>query len=172
MIKNKITFYDYLNILKKDFSDFKYIIFYWKSGSWKSTYIKKLKINNKTLKNFIVIDEIYDIFDFFRYLKLFKSKRQFLIASHIPNFLYFILKIFWKIEFYNINKCGKKICKYLDEKWFFYSTKAIEVYLFKFKANYTDLEIILENYSWNNFDEALSYFLKYNNLILDTKKAL
>ncbi len=166
-----MKFNDYLNIKNKDLSRYKYIIFIWKSGSWKSSYIKFVKKRNKSLQNFIVIDEIYNVLDLIKYLKIFiKTKKQFLIASHIPRFIYFVLSFFWNIKFYYTDKCSKKICKYLDEKWYIYSNEAIEVYLVKFKANYTDLEIILENYNWKNFDEALNYFLKYNKLILSTKK--
>jgi len=173
VIEKNNTFYDYLDLLEKDFSNFKYVMFSWKSWSWKSTYIRKLKSTNKTLKDFVVIDEIYDFYDFIKNIKYFSSsKKSFLIASHIPSFLYYILTLFWKIKNYSTDKCSKKICKYLDEKWYKYSKNSIDIYISKFKANYTDLDIILENYKWNNFDSALWYFLKYNKLVLDTKKSL
>jgi len=173
MIEKNNKFYDYLGLLEKDFSNFKYVVFSWKSGSWKSTYIKKLKKSNDSLKDFIVIDEIYDFYDFIKNLKYFSSsKKKFLIASHIPSFFYYFLVLFWKIKNYSTDKCSEKICKYLDEKWYKYSKNSVNIYISKFKANYTDLDIILENYNWNNFDSALWYFLKYNKLVLDTKKSL
>lgn len=170
MIKNNY-FNDHLNLLDYNFSKYKYIIFTWNSWSWKSTYINKLLLKNNSFdKNIVVIDEIYDIKDFIKlFINLFKNK-QFIIASHISINYFYIFKFSWKIKNLNTDKNTDKIYHYLDYKKITYTKIKVKEFVYKYTATYTDIDIILENYSWNNFDEAFNYFIKFNKLELSWSK--
>ena len=167
MIKNK-RFDDYLNLLNYDFSTFKYIIFKWNSWSWKSSYIKKVLKTNKSInKKIIYIDEIFNIFDFLKVLKLLiKNKKKFIIASHISFKYFFFLNLFWKIKKIETDTSHKKIYNYLNYKKMTFSKEKVEEFIKMFWATYTDIDIILEKYNWNNFDKAFNFFIRNSKMNL------
>lgn len=164
MIEKKY-FDDYLDLLNKDLSKYKYIIFFWNSWSWKSSYISYLFKNNKSLSdNVIVIDEIFDFFDLLKIFIKLCTNKQLIIASHLNIIYYYIFRIFWKILFFKTDDNLKKIKNYLDYKKYNYSEKTLKQFINFFWATYTDLDLILEKYDWNNFDEAYNKFMKYNRV--------
>lgn len=170
MIKNN-EFDDYLELLNYDFSNYKYIIFVWSSWSWKSTYIKKLINKNNSLdKNIVVIDEIFDLIDFIKLYFEFFNKKQFIIASHISIKYFYILKFIWKIKKIETDKDYSKICNYLQYKKLTYSKKVVNKYIDLFSSTYTDVDIILEWYKWENFDEVFYNFIKFNKITLTWNK--
>ncbi len=166
MIKN--NFDDYLNLLNYDFSNYKYIIFLWKSWAWKTSYINELTLKNKSLKNnYKKIDEIFNFIDFVKYFSTFLNKsNNYLIASHISPTYFYFFKIFWKIKVINLDNDFWKIKNYLINNNYTFSDKTINDFIKNYKSNYTDLEIILENYTWNNFDESYANFNKFNKIKL------
>ncbi len=168
----KTSFDDYKNLLKYDFSDYKYIIFYWKSWAGKSSYINELKLKNKSLKkeDIIIVDEILDFFSLLKNFKsLFKAKK-YLICSHLNKYYFLVFSLFWKLKFINLDKSENKIYNYLDNKNIKYSKSLVKEFIKKYKSNYTDLDIILEKYNWNDFDKAFRKFKKFNNLKITLNK--
>ena len=170
MIK-KYPFDDYLNILEQDFSEYKYIIFFWKSWSGKTSYIKKiLEKNTSIVTDVVVIDEVYNIFDLFKvFFILFSKKKKFIIASHISFKYYSIFKLLWKIKEIQTDNNTQKIENYLTFKKLKYSKGAVMKFIEMYGATYTDIDIILEKYDWNNFDKAFSNFFKFNVLDFTTE---
>jgi energy-coupling factor transporter ATP-binding protein EcfA2 len=169
MIEN--NFDDYLDLLNYDFSKYKYIIFVWNSWSGKSSYIKKLiKINKSLDSNIVIVDEVFDLT---YYLKIFFQlffKKQFIIASHISINYFYIFSFLWKVKYIKIDEDHYKICNYLQCKNFKYSDDVVQKYIKSFSSTYTDIDIILENYSWNDFDEAFYNFIKFNKVNLTRNK--
>lgn len=166
-----VNFDDYLGLLNYNFSEYKYVIFIWNSWSWKSSYIKELLIKNKTLdKNISIIDEVFDVLDFFKnIIKLFGNK-QFLIASHISEKYFYVFYFFWKIKFIKTDICYKKIWNYLKNKGYSYTEETLVKYVDLFSSTYTDIDIILEFYIWNSFDEAFNIFIRNNRIKLSWNK--
>ena len=169
MIEN--NFDDYLELLNYDFSKYKYIVFIWNSWSWKSSYINELLLKNNTLsKDIVVIDEIFDIFDFLKLIFVFVTDKQFIIASHISINYFYLFRIFWKIKKIVTDNHHWKICNYLQCKNLSHSNVVVSKYIDSFTSTYTDVDIILENYKWTDFDEAFYNFIKFNKIKLTGNK--
>lgn len=170
MIKNN-EFDDYLELFNYDFSKYKYIIFTWNSWSWKSSYINKLLEVNKTLSSdIVVVDEIFDVFDFIKLFFSFFSNKKFIIASHISINYFYIFRFLWKIKYIKTDKHHSKICNYLQCKNLSHSNQVVSKYIDKFSSTYTDVDIILEWYKWQDFDEAFYNFTKFNKISLTWNK--
>ena len=169
MINNK--FDDYLNLLNYNFSKYKFIVFIWNSWSWKSSYIKRLIKENKSLNNnIVIIDEIFDILDYFKFFLIFFKKKQFIIASHISINYFYILSFLWKVKYIKTDEHHIKICNYLQCKKMRFTNKVVSKYIKWFSSTYTDIDIILENYNWSDFDEAFYKFTKFNRVKLTWNK--
>jgi hypothetical protein len=173
MIKNK-KFDDYLYLLDYNFSNYKYIIFKWNSWSWKSSYINKILEENKSLnknklkdKNLIYIDEVFNFLDLLKIFKLLiNTKKRFIIASHISFKYFFFFRFLWKIKQIETDKNTKKIYNYLNSKKITFSEQKVLEFIKIFWATYTDIDIILEKYSWNNFDKAFNFFIRSHKIKL------
>jgi len=169
MINNK--FDDYLNLLNYNFSKYKFIVFVWNSWSWKSSYIKKLIKENKSLSdNIIIVDEIFDFIDYLKYFFSFLKKKQFIIASHISINYFYILSFLWKVKYIKTDEHHNKICNYLQCNNYKFSNNVVRKYIKSFSSTYTDIDIILENYKWDNFDDAFYKFIKFNKVKLTWNK--
>jgi hypothetical protein len=170
-------FIDFLNLEKKDFSKNDLIIFYWKSWSWKSSYLnffkkqkkyknniflfhKKEKIIYKNIKQkYIFIDEIIDLKQFFIIFKYLLNWKIIFIASHIHPIFYKILFFSYKKNFYYTNKNNKKIEIFLKEKWYKFSKISIKKFLKKYDWNFISLQIMLNFYKEiKNFDQIFNLF--------------
>ncbi len=180
-------FIDFLALEKKDFSKNNLIVFYWKSGSWKSSYLdffikqknyekniflfhKKEKLSYKKVsEEFVFIDEIVYFRQFFIVLKYLFDWKKIFIATHIHPFFYKIIFFFYKNNYYFTDKNNKKIEKFLEEKWYNFSKETVKNFLKKHKWNFLDLQIILKFYKKSkDFDEIFYLFekeccMKYNN---------
>ena len=170
MIK-KYKFDDYLDILQQDFSQYKYIVFLWNSWSGKTSYIEELlKKNTSITKDITVIDEIYNVSDLLKmFLLLFDRKKKFIIASHIWFRYYSVFKLLWKVKEIQTDDNSKKIENYLEYKKLKYSKEVLDKFIKMYGATYTDIDIILEKYDWDNFDIAFTNFIKFNTLDFTTE---
>lgn len=140
-------------------------MFIGESGSGKTTYIQEIFSKNPKLRDsFELIDEHTTLKDFFKDLRKLCSKKKFFIASHVSPYLYFSLKIFGKVCLCITDKDRSKIEKYLRDKQFVFSPEIIKKYTEDYGSTYTDIDIILEHYEGNNFDEAFHYFQKTSRL--------
>lgn len=187
MTSNRDIFHDYLNLKDKDYSNDKFIVFYGNSWAWKSSYIEYLLENNtflssnnhskiephippykiKTDNKYIFIDEFLWIKEYLQCFHYFFSSKQLLIASHLPKAFFLFLGLFWKIEFYNLNNHPEKITKYLDCLWYKYSEEIITQYIKKYHSTYTDIDIIIEESTWNDFDKTFEHFHKSSQIKIE-----
>lgn len=173
-------FIDFLKLKNKDFAKSYFSIFYWKSGSWKSTYLdffmwKKEYKNHKFLfhikekiifkkykQEYIFIDEIVNIYWLIVILRFLLDWKKLFIATHIHPIIYKILFwLFYKWNYYFTDINNYKIETVLKEKWYIFDKKSIKYFIKKYSWNFTDLEIILNFYKNNkNFSEILYLFEK------------
>jgi len=79
-------------------------------------------------------------------------------------YLFFIYRILGKIIFIQTDKDIKKIEKYLQSKGMSFSQNEVMKYVSISWATYTDIDIILENYKWDSFDEALREFFSCSHI--------
>jgi len=158
----KNIFDNYLDIDVSIFDRFQYVVFYGESWSWKTSYINYLK--QSIWNNVIVIDEIFTLIDFVKLLPTLISGKKYLIATHIPLYMYHILRVFQKnVRCYNLEKYSFKIWNYLESLWFTYSNSTITQYHKAFKSTYTDVDIIIEQADdWEkDFDKIFRQFLRW-----------
>lgn len=176
-------FIDFLHIKNNDFKNFKLIIFYWKSWTGKSTYLKifynkflnnskylfhkveKIQFNH-TEKTDIFIDEIYWFSWLYTVIKYLLSWKRVFVASHLHPIFFIFIYLFFSTKSFIIEKPYWKIEMYLNNKWYFFSENSILYFNKKYKSSFVDLEIILETWKNNkNFDFILNKFEKNNKII-------
>lgn len=157
-------------------------LFYGKSGSGKSTYAWYLaksipsiyilhhydeKIEFKKLKeSWIYIDELVTIWHFFIAIRYLIDGKSLILASHIHPYYFSILQIFYEIRSFYLDKIPSKIEKYLQEKKYTFSKKAINRFVDIFGSNFTDLDIVLQSRKhWeDDFDTMLTNFLETHSI--------
>ena len=171
-------FIDFLNLKNKSFSKQNLVVFYWKSGSWKSTYLdffmkkkefkdkiflfhKEQKIVFKKYKQkYIFIDEIASFYWMIVVLRYLLDWKKLFIASHVHPIIYkilFWLFYNWKYFFTDVN--NHKIETILEKKWYNFSKKTVKKFIKKYKANFSDLDIMLNFYKEKkDFDEIFYLF--------------
>lgn len=182
-------FIDFLGLKDRKFLKNNLVVFYGKSGSWKSTYLeyflrkKEYKNNSVFLfhkekkiifekykeKN-IFIDEIVSIYWMYVVLRYLLDWKKLFIATHIHSFFYkLIFNLFYKWSYFFTDKNNKKIEKILEDKGYTFTQDSIDDFIKKYSWNFSDLEIILSFYKNNkNFNEILYLFeeecdISYNN---------
>lgn len=183
------NFDDALNLSGRDLSRYKFIVFTWKSGSWKSSYISWLlskhhnyaQLNHHTLTPHLVpfekrklpkdvsilcIDELLHIGHFFLILPTLWNYKKYLIASHLPHSIMSLLHIFWRTLIIQVDTDEKKISRYLAWLGYTASTSVIHDYTLKYRANYTDLQIILETSQERDFDTLYKRFHRTHSIHL------
>jgi len=180
-------FIDFLNLKNKNFTKNNLVVFYGKSGSWKSTYLdffmnkkefkdniflfhKEEKISFKKVKQKnIFIDEIVYFKQFIILFKYLFSWKRLFIATHIHPFFYKIFFFLYKWNYFFTDTNNKKIETILDEKKYKYSKESIKYFIKKYSWSFSDLEMILQNYKdENDFSIILHKFeneccVKYKN---------
>ena len=181
-------FIDFLNLKNKKLTKNKLVVFYWKSGSWKSTYLdffmKKKKYENniflfhktekivfkKFKQKYIFIDEIATFYWIYVVIKYLLDWKKLFIATHIHPIIYKILFwLFYKWKYFFTDVNNKKIETILEKRWYIFSKKSIKHFIKKYKWNFTDLEIILNFYKEKkDFSEIIYLFekecmIKYHN---------
>lgn len=165
-------------------------IFYGKSGSWKSTYAQYLSesINSiyhlhhyeeeikfkKRKESWIYIDELVSFSHIITTIQYLIDGKKLILASHIHPHFFSILRIFYDIKSYNLNKIPLKIEQYLHKKNYTFSENAILIFVDIFGSNFTDLEIILQSVShWSkNFDRILIDFLQTHSISYISSKKI
>ena len=175
------SFDDFLGLRTRNFKQTRLVIFSGKSGSGKSTAIDFLLREHPDFKNkdsawlrlreshtgdalekeVIAIDELITNRDLTVLVKLLIAKKTVLAASHLNQTWLRPLKIFWSCQMFVTDLDESKIERYLKKQNKTYSPEAISYYCKKYRANYTDIDIIVERYPEKNFDKSLEYFERF-----------
>jgi len=159
---------DYLNLQEQNLGYFKVIVFHGKSGSGKSTYINWLVKNHKDFggREFYlqVVDELMSAGDFFRFLPLLPKQKTFIVASHVPVFLFKPLEMAGLCRQFNLNHNKAKLVHYLENRKVSFTQQCLDDYFALYGGNYTDMDIILEGHDKNDFDLAYRKFRKFSSI--------
>lgn len=157
-----MTFFDdFLNLAAFDASSYKLVLFHGRSGSGKSTSMRFLQ--SRMSQPVVVVDEITTLRDFFRTLRTLRSKGTVLAATHISP-LWFRLIRPWSIAVFRTDGEAAKIKRYLDRIGVHSSHAVVEAYARRFRATYTDAEVIMERWPAASFDESFARFQKLGEI--------
>ena len=164
-----MLFDDFLGLSALDLSSYGLIVFHGRSGSGKSTAIEFLLQNHFRNRAVIVVDEIATPLDLVRARRLLRSSTTRLVASHVPPFLFRLFAR--RIAVFRTDRDSSKIARHLQRRGVRASNAAVDEYVRRFGATYTDVDLILERYSKGDFDRALGRFLKFDDLRLSPASA-
>lgn len=67
-------------------------------------------------------------------------------------------------------KVSERLQAQIGSKPGVHSKNIVDKFIKKYKANYTEIDIIMEKYDWNNFDKAFKKFEKFNKIKLTDNK--
>lgn len=104
------------------------------------------------------MDEIISVTDFLRVAGLLIRGNRVVAASHVPPVWLQPLRIFGKCKMLRTDRDAAKLALYLERQGVAFSHVAIERFVEKYGATYTDLDIILERTPEPNFDQAFARF--------------
>jgi hypothetical protein len=148
------------------------VVFFGKSGCGKSFTIDYL-LNNESYflgldKNrLVILDEIItgrNLVNF--YLQMLNGKIV-LAASHLPKFLFLPAYLFGKkIKLVSLDVKSDRIECFLQSRNLKYSPETLNRFIKKYRANFTDLEIIIELFPNQNFDISFYQFEKHGQIKL------
>ena len=177
-------FDDYLNLSNQRLGRRRAIVFIGCSGAGKSSYIDFLLRQHPDFTNrqvfrilegrplswneiipdkpsLIVVDELLSFKDIWRTVQLMLAGHRLLVASHLPRFCHWPLKLFGSVALYRIDVLRTKVINALAARQVKYSEGAVDNFVRQYGANYTDLDIILETCEVPDLDTALHHFSRF-----------
>lgn len=155
-------FDDFLGLAGRDFSHHRVVAFVGESGSGKSTAIRFLLECHPHFRrgDVVVIDEAR-IADLVRLWRPVALGAQALVASHLSAATLRALLPFPGVAVCRTDRDRGKIRRYLERIGVIASADAVEAYVRRFGATYTDVDLILERFPGRTFDAALSRFERF-----------
>jgi len=84
-----------------------------------------------------------------------------LVASHLPGFWHWPLRVFGPMLQFQIDGIRLKVVNALTERQVQFSERAVDKFIQQYGANYTDLDMILETCPSRNLDTALQHFYRF-----------
>ena len=109
----------------------------------------------------IVVDELLSLTDIWRIALLVLAGHRLLVASHLPRFCHWPLKLFGSVAQYRIDGLRSKVINELTARQVKYSESAVNSFVRQYGANYTDLDMILETCTVPDLDTALHHFSRF-----------
>ena len=174
------VFDDFLALAAHDFSRCRLVVFYGCSGSGKSTAIEWLlrshpdfagrdavRIEGPPLRvpeevaPLVVLDEITAPRELLLVARLLARGSTLLVASHLRPAWYCA---FPRASVFTMDADRAKIARHLGRLGLAASPHAVDLYVRRFGANYTDVGIILERHPAPTFDLSLGAFLRFSHL--------
>ena len=156
------TFDDFLGLAARDFSAHRAVAFVGESGSGKSTAIHFLLQCHPDFQrgDVLVIDEAQTA-DLVRLWRPLARGAKALIASHLGAATLRACLPFPGVAVHRTDRDRAKIGRYLERIGVAASTEAVEAYVRRFGATYTDVDLILERFPGRTFDQALAGFQRF-----------
>lgn len=151
-----LVFDDFLGLAARDFSRHRVVAFVGESGSGKSTAIGFLRARYPAMA---VIDEARAA-DLPRLCRMVAAGRAVLVASHLPAWLLRLALPAGRVAIFRTDCDPGKIARYLEARRVRASGAAIDAYVRRFGATYTDIDLILERFPGPSFDAALASFTR------------
>lgn len=178
---------DFLGLNVQRFHRRDLIVFYGGSGSGKSTAIEFLLNNHPDFSDMeyftmrprisgweavphniehVVVDEVFSLTDMTKIAAVLTKNRKVIVASHLQPVFFHLFFPHVNKKIFITDKESGKLASYLREKDITFSHAALERYVKRYKATYTDMEIILEHTKENDLDRALVKFEKFCSMRL------
>lgn len=176
-----IEYDDFLGLSAIDFSRSRMVLFHGVSGSGKSTAIRFLTDRHRDFESStfqfragppfarhvgpsapcLVVDEILRPVDLVRVLPSLLRSRVSLVATHLSPLWFIPLRIAGAQKIFRTDRGVGKLARWLERRGIEASEVALARYEAMFRANYTDLEVILERCPSERFDESLRRFERF-----------
>ncbi|MBT3665893.1 MAG: hypothetical protein HN548_00305 [Opitutae bacterium] len=179
-------FNDFLGLEKINFGNARLLIFHGISGSGKSSNLnyfayhhssttrdsvkwiwtqhKRFDVSSIKGHDLVIVDEIISPIQLPAIFKLLRANKRVAIASHLNPVWFKIFCHSTPSLFFRTDASSKKIRDYLDDKCIPYSPESIISFCKTYGSNYVDLQCILESYPGKNFDDALKWNQKFNQI--------
>jgi hypothetical protein len=157
-----LRFDDFLGLAGRDFSSHRVVAFVGESGSGKSTAIRFLREHHPDFvrRQACIFDEARAA-DLPRLWQAVARGRKLLVASHLPAGVLRALLPFRGVAVFETDRDCGKIRRYLERSGVPASAAAVEAYVRRFGATYTDVDLILERFPGRTFDAALACFERF-----------
>ncbi|MGQ0800618.1 MAG: hypothetical protein ACT4NL_10975 [Pseudomarimonas sp.] len=172
---------DYLNLLTQPIGHLELIVFFGASGSGKSSQLALLLDQHPELagrevahltpeqvrageltgtQDIVVLDELQRWRDCFSLSMAMRRSRLLLVASHVhPQWLWP-----WRLgrrqRSFCLDPLAEKLARDMRRRGIRFSARALTDFVARFGANYTDLDIVLEQADSSDLDHALGLFLR------------
>lgn len=153
------AFDDFLGLATRGFASHRVVAFVGESGSGKSTAIRFLLERHPDFQRgeVLVVDEAR-LVDLLKLWQPIACGRQALVASHLPAATLRSLLPFPGVAVFRTDRDCGKIRRYLERLNVAATATAVQAYVRRFGATYTDVDLILERFPGRSFDTALGCF--------------
>ena len=158
-------FDDFLRLAERDFRSHRVVAFVGESGSGKSTAIGFLRERHPHFRGreVLILDEAWAA-DLPRLWRPLARGAKVLLASHLPAWVVRAALPCKGVEVFRTDRDRGKILRYLRAQGIAASAQAVDGYVRRFGATYTDVDLILERFPGCSFDAALARFERFCRL--------
>jgi hypothetical protein len=168
---------DYLGLLQQPLDRLRLLVFHGASGSGKSSQIAMLLARHPELAgrpvshatpldridgrhDVLVLDELKGLRDCACLGPALRRSRLLLVASHVHPTLLWPWRLGRAQRCFRIDPLGHKLARAMQRRGVRYSERALTAFVARYGANYTDLDIVLEQTGVNDLDQALALFAR------------
>ena len=172
---------DYLNLLTQPIGHLDLLVFCGASGSGKSSQLALLLDQHPDLAgrevthvtpeevraggltgahDIVVLDELQRWPDCFSLGPALRRSRLLLVASHVHPLLLTPWRLGRRQRSFRLDLLAEKLSRDMHRRGISFSNRALTNFVARFGANYTDLEIVLEQADSTDLDHALGLFLR------------
>ncbi|MCB1553158.1 MAG: hypothetical protein KDJ14_05070 [Xanthomonadales bacterium] len=178
---------DCFGLLDQRLDRYRLIVFHGESGSGKSTLMRLLATRHPDLAgrqrswvqpidrlpaqaDVLLIDEVQGWRDLACLAPALRRARCVLLASHVDPAWLLPWRIGVRSLAFRLDRCAAKIERVLQRRGIAYSPGALQQFLRRFGANYTDLDIVLELGSLHSLDAGMAALARGTGVALGASR--